>query len=487
MFLQDSSFLPGNVANVALLWAIVYWIRGRTWPAAACFAIAGLFHLNHALIALAFWPAVWFFEIGTRRWHGRPARNSLRQQLFSFVIILVFALPNIIPAARISLAHLPKLPLKEFVDLYVHLRHPHHYDPLSWPMALWLSFLWPIPLATLAYRRLKKNEDGEWRMEDGAGSRPRIASRELPPSSILHLPPSPPLLPRTAFTFLFFSALLGIAFLFAGVVFVSEPLIQMSLFRFSIYPKLLSCVGAAAFLLDPQLLARRLVRVALFALPIIALSALLALRLLRPGTTADRFVQSNLPALLCFIALLAAGIVYVCIERPEPARRHHFLLPFALCLVPSLLVLFALYRNWLGLQINVDDASEAPYRELCLWARDHTPVDAIFLVPPNEQLFRYHAQRAIVINFKCVPQLSSEMPEWKDRLETILDLPLSVLPRRFDLTHAVIAARYDALPPQHLVHVARRYDARYIVTAKPLPGLKAVFENTSYHLYDLAP
>jgi hypothetical protein len=292
---------------------------------------------------------------------------------------------------------------------------------------------------------------------------------------------------RTAFTFLFFTALLLIAFLFAGVLFVSEPLIQMSLFRFSIYPKLLSCVGAAAFLLDPQLLARRLVRFALFTLPILALFALVALRLLRPGTAADRFVQSNLPALLCFIALLAAGVVYVCIDRPEPARRPHFLLPFALCLLPSLLVLFALYRNWLGVQISLHDDAEAPYRELCAWARDHTPVDAVFLVPPNEQLFRYHAQRAIVVNFKNVPQLSSEMREWQQRLEIVLDQPLSALPRRFDLTHAAIAARYDALPPRHLVDVARRYNARYVVTARPLAGRKAVFENASYHLYDLAP
>jgi hypothetical protein len=257
----------------------------------------------------------------------------------------------------------------------------------------------------------------------------------------------------------------------------------MSLFRFSIYPKLLSCVGAAAFLLDPQLLARRLVRAARFTLPIIALLALCALRLLRPGTTADRFVQSNLPALLCFIALLAAGVLYVCIDRPAPAPRPHFLLPFAFCLLPSLLVLFALYRNWLGLQISLHDDSEAPYRELCEWARDHTPVDAIFLVPPNEQLFRYHARRAIVVNFKNVPQLSSEMREWQQRLEIVLDEPLSALPRRFDLTHAAIAARYDALPREQLVGAALRYNARYIVTARQGHGHKPVLENPSYHLY----
>src|SRR5258706_15867399 len=32
-FLQDSSFLPGNLANVAMLWGIVLWVEGRMWPA----------------------------------------------------------------------------------------------------------------------------------------------------------------------------------------------------------------------------------------------------------------------------------------------------------------------------------------------------------------------------------------------------------------------------------------------------------------------
>jgi hypothetical protein len=452
-FLQDSSFLPGNVANVALLWAIVLWIQRRTWPAAACFAVASLFHLNHALIALGFWPcAVAFNYLRSRR--SPNAILHLPSAILAFFLILLFALPNLIPAVRLSLAHVPKLPLNEFVNLYVHLRHPHHYDPLSWPLALSLSFLWPIPLAVLAYRRAARS------------------------SFIIQ---------NSAFVFCFLTALCLIALLFAGLVFVSEPLIQMSLFRFSIYPKLLSCVGAAAFLLDPQRLAQRATRLALIALPVFALVALVTIRLLKPDSTVDHFVQSNLPALLTFIALLAAGVLYLCIDRATATRRPHFLLPFALCLLPSVALLFALYRNWLGLRIDMNDAAEASYRELCLWARDHTPVDAIFLVPPNEQLFRFHARRAIVINFKNVPQLSSEMLEWKRRLEDVLGQPLTALPRRFDLTHNAIAARYDALPPQHLVDVARRYNARYVVTATPLPARQAVFENPSYHLYDLAP
>jgi hypothetical protein len=335
--------------------------------------------------------------------------------------------------------------MKEFVDLYVHLRHPHHYDPLSWPPALWLSFLWPIPLALLAYRR--------------------TAPSALSPQH------------SALFAFTFFLTLQLLALTFAGIIFISEPLIQMSLFRFSIYPKLLSCIGAAALLLDPTWLARRTVRLTLFSLPVLALIALLILRYLKPTSAPAQFVQFNLPALLLFIALVTAAVAYV-------AHRPSVLLTFAICLLTSLLLLF---HPYLGLRLPLDAADDRDYLSLCHFARDHTPTAAVFVVPPNEQLFRFHAQRAIVVNFKNVPQLSTEMREWKERLEAVLDQPLNALPRRFDRAHAAIAARYDSLPADHLRAVAQRYHAAYVVTARPLPGQTAVFENPSYHLYDAAP
>jgi hypothetical protein len=391
-FLQDSAFLPGNVANVAMLWGILFWIEDKPRPSALALAIAALFHLNHALVALLFWPLAWIVQ----------RRRGPLPHLIGLSLIIVFSLPNLIPAARLALAHTPKLSLDQFVDLYVHLRHPHHYDPLSWPIALWLSFLWPIPLAFVYCRRHA------------------------------HQPASR----RAAFIFLFVIVLQGIALLFAGILYLSEPLIQTSLFRFSIYPKLLACIGAAAFLLDPILLARRTVRVALVAIPAIAVAALLLLRLTRPDSAAGLFIKSNLPALLVFITLLTLASATI--------LRTSLIHPLSSILVLISFALLLAFHPWLGLRIALNDDTDRDYLVLCHWAREHTPTDALFIVPPNEQLFRYHARRAIVVNFKNVPQLSSEIPEWKDRLEAILDQPLSALPKRFDRAHQAIAARYDA-------------------------------------------
>jgi hypothetical protein len=60
-----------------------------------------------------------------------------------------------------------------------------------------------------------------------------------------------------------------------------------------------------------------------------------------------------------------------------------------------------------------------------------------------------------------------------------------MLPQRFDLAHTAIAKRYDSLPFSYLRDVARKYGARFVVTATPQAEGRPVFEKGSYHLYDL--
>src|SRR5687768_15224164 len=71
-FLQDSAFLPSNVANVAMLWGIICWIEKKMLGAGFWFGIAGLFHLNHAIAALILWALVsaWGYRdiVRDRRW-----------------------------------------------------------------------------------------------------------------------------------------------------------------------------------------------------------------------------------------------------------------------------------------------------------------------------------------------------------------------------------------------------------------------------------
>jgi hypothetical protein len=108
---------------------------------------------------------------------------------------------------------------------------------------------------------------------------------------------------------------------------------------------------------------------------------------------------------------------------------------------------------------------------MCRWVRTNTPVDAVFLVPPDDSVFRLEAHRAIIVNFKHVPQLSAELIEWSRRLKTVLVLDrLNELPGRYQQTLAAIRDRYDSLSTNQLLDAARAYGAAYLVVGHTIEG-----------------
>ncbi len=352
-FLQDSSLLPSNIANVAMLWAIYLWIAGRPGWSGVCFGIAGIFHLNHALVGVGMWGLLCAWD----KMQKPQAQTRGGLALGTLGAILPSAI-NIAIAARLKLSANASMPLDQFVDLYARLRHPHHYDPSSWPAMLWIAALWPAVPAVIVLR----------------GPARRII--------------------------VIFLALILVALLGAGAWFISETLVQMSLFRFSIYVQLLGCIAAAVWF------ARRPNRKRLAA------------------------------------ALGASGCAAI----------------FAIC---------AARGPFFGAFTMPRD--DPDYLAMCRWAARNTPVDAIFIVPPDEESMRLVGRRAIVVNFKGVPQLSGEMLEWRDRLCAVLDLPnLSGLPHGFAATRQAIRSRYDQLTLEQFQAVANKYGARYMIASHPL-------------------
>jgi hypothetical protein len=390
-FLQDAAFLPSNIASVAMLWGIYFSMAQRRGWSAVCFGVAGLFHLNYALVAPLLWLAL---KVESRWWDGR--RLTLGEGLGAAAMIEL-CLMNIIPALVVTAHRSGAMPLDEFVSLYVRLRHPHHYDPSAWPTALWVSFLLPIPLAWWAWRTAAREE---WREPELAATREAARTVEI------------------------LLLLLLTALLTAGIWYVSETAVQLSLWRFSIFVKLLTCVGVAMWV-EQQLPRWR---------PVLATAA----------------------------ASIGMAMIAVCVVRG----------PY-----------FGAFR------IAEDPPS---YLAACDWIREHTPPDAVFLVPPDEQEFRLRARRAIVVNYKAVPQLSRELGVWRDRLREVLQMrDLRNLPRPFEKTLAAIHERYESLPPEHYADAARRYGARYVLVGHRLPDdweprRIDLDGNTSWFLYDLS-
>jgi hypothetical protein len=362
-FFQDSSLLPSNIAAVAMLMSIYLHLKGRSNWSGVCLGIAGIFHLNFAVIGIPLWLVMY-------------ATKPIRLPIAATILAIVPSLINIAAAVPMKLSHSGGLPFSEFLDLYVRLRHPHHYDPSTWPIALWFAALWPIVPGIILLR----------------GTLRRV--------------------------FIFFVMLNIVALIGAGIWYFNESLVQMSLYRFSIYSQLLGCVAAATW-----------------------------------------------------------------IATPLNRKRTATFTAIAICL--SMMIVSLIRGPFFGAFHMPDD--DADYVKLCQWASQNTPVDAIFLVPPDEQSMRLIGRRVIIVNYKCVPQLSSELRQWRDRLCDVLALnDLNQLPRGYLQTLPAIRLRYDQLSLQQLSAAAEKYQARYIVSSHAIAEFRPVDASGRYILYDLS-
>ena len=245
-FFQDSSFLPSNIANVAMLWAFYYWMVDKRVWSGICFGVAGLFHLNYSVVGVGAWVALNAWDWITRptptpanieslvvRIDQDQVRRQRRADVRAWVAAIVPSLFNIAMGAYLQLRRGGKMPLAQFVNIYVKFRHPHHYDPRAWPLALWICFLWSIPLAALAWRILQSRTDLRFALR---------ARRE------------------TVRIYLLMAGLQIVALIGAGIFYFNEALIQMSFYRFSIYCQLFACIGAAMLICDCTRLAGASIR-----------------------------------------------------------------------------------------------------------------------------------------------------------------------------------------------------------------------------------
>jgi hypothetical protein len=445
-FLQDSAFLPSNIANVAMLWGIYFWTAGLPASAGMCLGLAGLFHINHALAGIGLWAGASLLE-------GR--RGLSRRWMIGTVALLVGCAAQIVPALHVVLSRSGKLPLNEFVDLFVRVRHPHHFDPRTWHWGIWASFAIALPFAAIAARRQRQER------------------------------PSPELR-RATVLFSLFLLMQVIALLGAGFWFASETLVQLNLYRFSIFPKLLSCIAVAWLLWGRAPRFRAYTTAAGIALLVIAFTATLVIHARHPSPVAVH----NLRVAWVFAPLAVAAMSLYGAARQTTQLR----VLLVLLVIAAVGVQIGHRPLPVGIELPGLQGDDPDYRSVAAWAREHTPVDAVFLVPPNEESFRLLARRAIVVNFKGVPQLSAELPEWRDRLLAVLDLrstaDLLALPRPMGRTLQAIRSRYDALPPEHLFAVARKFGARYVVLTRPAdPPAGATVAHTDtnrrYFVYDL--
>ncbi len=125
-------------------------------------------------------------------------------------------------------------------------------------------------------------------------------------------------------------------------------------------------------------------------------------------------------------------------------------------------------------------ADPAGFREACGWVREHTPPDALFLVPRNSQSFKWHTGRSDLVTWKDVPQSPAALLEWQERMRHV---------HRYIDEEGNIA-HYGSLASQgtERIHaIAEKYKLDYVLTVEYPPLLMPiVYANDSYTIYSTA-
>ena len=151
--------------------------------------------------------------------------------------------------------------------------------------------------------------------------------------------------------------------------------------------------------------------------------------------------------------------------------------------LPGLYLLAASSQRWFDSCPPADRKMQnyVAWQDACFWVREHTPADALFLVPRHSQSFLWNAQRKEVATWKNVPQDAATLLLWRDRY---YDLFFYVDEQGERATYRSLASQGTQRIQEHI----NKYAVDYVVTlgAPPLQ-LPVVYANPWYTVYAASP
>ena len=119
--------------------------------------------------------------------------------------------------------------------------------------------------------------------------------------------------------------------------------------------------------------------------------------------------------------------------------------------------------------------------ELYRWLREKSPKDAIYLTPPDLEGARFLGQRAIVVDWKAVPLIPTELLEWYERL---CDVTGREVKGSGDM------AGYGSIDPERLARIVSKYHPDYMVLRRGgerrFENLPVIYQNSGYSVLKLA-
>jgi hypothetical protein len=103
-----------------------------------------------------------------------------------------------------------------------------------------------------------------------------------------------------------------------------------------------------------------------------------------------------------------------------------------------------------------------PWRDICLWVKDNTPADAVFLTPRGASSFTWRTGRREVVSWKNIPQDARSLLQWRARVADCFSRDGSL---------AAAERSTAALGIDRMRLVAGRYGADHAIVPLDTPGL----------------
>jgi len=120
-------------------------------------------------------------------------------------------------------------------------------------------------------------------------------------------------------------------------------------------------------------------------------------------------------------------------------------------------------------------------KDIADFSKANTSKDAIFLVPPNFGSFRGAAQRAIVVDRKCILFNDKGLLEWWNRINDCYG-KVNVL-SNYDEQRQMLSSNYNRISNEKINFLKNKYNISYaILDINTEIGFKMIFKDDQYKL-----
>jgi hypothetical protein len=437
-YLFDQILQPSTMGALGSIACTLFFVEERWFESGICLAIGGAFHANYLVLSYPIFGLA----------HLALGFKGLKQRLmaqFAPLLVVTVALSPLLLAA----SHTKASP--EAQEILFRIRSPHHYNPARYernfmPFAAWqmlgigsgwflhktgngrrlgavlcglMATIWAGTILTTFYDFPKVNQIFVWRFAPNAD----LLSQILLACALAHA------LAKPSITRLYPGAALGLMCAALGV--------------FGLFFR-----GKENAPIPNLLL---VFLVALLVARGLDLALDLGLRFL--PAQAARF--SQVKALFAFIPLLL-GAYEVYRVAPDKLRQA---------------------RDRSTLLKEERGATADLYR----WLREKSPKDALYLTPPDLEGARFLGQRAIVVDWKAVPLIPTELLGWYERL---CDVTGRHVGGSGDLSG------YNSLDGERLALLVGKYHPDYVVLRRGgerrFGELPVIYQNGAYSVLKIA-